>query len=83
MAPFPSPAASAAGLGGRQEEKNIPGLNLMKINISAVLAADGAPFREQQVQLILQELELFALAQSPFGGFAQSVSGGAGTMPGR
>lgn len=56
MAPFPSPAASATGLEGRWEEKNIPGLNLMKINISALLATDGALFREQQVQLILQEL---------------------------
>lgn len=36
----------------------------MKINISALLAADGALFREQQVQLVLQELELFVLAQS-------------------
>jgi len=56
VALFLSPAASATGLGGRREEKNILGLNLMKINISALLAAGGAPFREQQVQLILQEL---------------------------
>lgn len=55
MASFPSPSASAARPGGTQE-KNIPGLNLMKINISALLAADGALFREQRVQLILQEL---------------------------
>lgn len=57
MAPFPSPAASATRGGGEtEEEENIPGLNLMKINISALLAADGALFREQQVQLVLQEL---------------------------
>lgn len=56
MAPFPSPAASATRVGETEEEENIPGLNLMKINISALLAADGALFREQQVQLALQEL---------------------------
>lgn len=41
---------------GRQEEEKIPGLNIMKINTSALLAADGALFRGQRVQLILQEL---------------------------
>lgn len=56
MAPFPSPAASAAGLEGRwEEEENIPELNVMKINTSA-LRAD--PIREQRVRLVPQELEL-------------------------
>lgn len=63
MAPFPSPAASAAGLEGRweeeEEEENIPRIKCNENKYINSANSRQDPIREQQVRLIPPELQLW------------------------